>query len=314
MDTLKEKFLLKYFSIPGYIGAFFHLPALVLLLSLTVPLRSNERLRFSCQSATHLRDYCLVRYDEQYTPLPLYGYVLFCFVPLVVVCITYSWCLVKSRVDMVETSLKADPENPRRRPKWTSHRVFVCYFIHLLVRFSWGILCVALQKYQLYPAGFPAEFACVTPTVKPTANSTNSNATEDYSSVMIINCDNSVASDKKWNAMAILVANVVLALLAFGEMLYLLVQALRSKEFILDSEFCQKHFWNKKTLSRTLRQAIYRMKEQILRETETIEPLIVKSEGKLNLDDSFVDFVICSGRIKHDFAQLSVRHEIFRVY
>ena len=164
MDTLKEKFLLKYFSIPGYIGAFFHLPALVLLLSLTVPLRSNERLRFSCQSATHLRDYCLVRYDEQYTPLPLYGYVLFCFVPLVVVCITYSWCLVKSRVDMVETSLKADPENPRRRPKWTSHRVFVCYFIHLLVRFSWGILCVALQKYQLYPAGFPAEFACVTPT------------------------------------------------------------------------------------------------------------------------------------------------------
>ena len=314
MDTVKEYLLGKYFSRVGYIGVVFHLPALLSLFPVTVVLRSNERLRFSCQSATHLREYCLVRYDEHYTPLPLYGFVLLSFVPLVVVCITYSWCFVKSRVDELETNLKADPENPRRRPRVTSRRVFRWYFIHLLVRSLWGILCVALQKSSLYPAGFPAEFACVTPTVKPTVNSTNSNATKDYSSVMIINCDNSVASDKNLNATLILVVIVVLALLAFGEMLYLLVRALHSKEFTLDSEFCQKHFWNKKTLSLTQRQVIYRMKEQIKRKTETLEPLIANSDDKLKLDDTFVDLVIYTGRVEHNFANSSGRHEIYDVY
>ena len=181
METVKEYFLVKYFSRVGYIGAVFHLPALLSLLAVTVALRSNERLRFSCQSATHLRDYCLARYDEHYTPLPLYGFVLLCFVPLVLMCITYSWYFVKSRVDELETALKADPENPRRRPRAASRRAFSCYFIHLLLRSSWGILCAALQKCVFYPAGFPAEFACVSPNVEPSVNSTNSNATKDYS-------------------------------------------------------------------------------------------------------------------------------------
>ena len=233
METVKEYFLVKYFSHFGYIGAVFPLPALLSLLLPTLTLSSNERLKFSCQSATHLHDHCLVRYNEQYTPLPLHGFVLLCFVPLVVVCIIYSWCFVKSRVDELETALKADPENPRRRPRVASRRVFRCYFIHLLLRFSWGILCAAIQKSLLYHAGFPAEFACVTPTVTPTVNSTNSNATKDYSSVMIINCNNSVSSDKMWYATVILVVNVVLALLVFGEMGYLLVRALCSKKFYL---------------------------------------------------------------------------------
>ena len=313
METVKEYFLVKYFSRVGYIGAVFHLPALLSLLAVTVVLRSNERLRFSCQSATHLRDYCLVRYDKHYTPLPLYGFVLLCFVPLVLMCITYSWCFVKSRVDELETALKADPENPRRRPRVASRRVFRCYFIHLLLRCLWGILCAALQKCVFYLAGFPAEFACVAPTVKPTVNSTKSNATKDYSAVMI-NCDNSVASDKNLNATLILVVNVVLALLVFGEMLYLLVQKSRSKEFTLDSEFCQKHFWNKKTLSLTLRHAISRMREKILRETEIIEPLIAESDGNFKLDENFVDLVIYTGRAEHKFNTLPVRHEIFDVY
>ena len=313
METIKEYFLVKYFSRVGYIAAVFHLLALLSLLAATVLLRSNERLRFSCQSASHLRDYCLVGYDEQYTPLPLYGFVLLCFVPSVVVCITYSWCFVKSRVDELETALKADPENPRRRPREASHRVFCCYFIHLLLRCLWGILCAAIQKSLLYPAGFPAEFACVSPTVTPTVNSTYSNATKDYSSVMI-NCDNSVASDKMWYATVILVVNVVLALLVFGEMGYLLVRALCSKNFTFDSEFCQKHFWNKKTISLTLGNAIYRLKGQILMETETIEPLIAESDGKFKLDDNFVDLVIYTGRAVHEFTDLSDRHEILHVY
>ena len=131
---------------------------------------------------------------------------------------------------------------------------------------------------------------------------------------MIINCDNSVASDKNLNATLILMVNVVLAQLVFGEMCYLLVQRSRSKEFTLDSEFCQKHFWNKETLSLTLGQAIYRMREEIPMETETIEPLIAESDGNFKLDDNFVDLVIYTGRAEHKFADLSDRHEIFDVY
>ena len=314
MDNVKEFFPAKCFSRVGYIGAVFHIPALVLLFAATVTLRSNERLRFSCQSATHLRGHCLVRYDEQYTPLPLSGFVLLSFFPLVFVCISYSWCFVKSQVDALETALEADPENPRRRPRGASRRLFCCYFTHLFLRCLWGILCAALQKCVFYPAGFPAEFSCVTPTIKPTVNSTNSNVTKDYSSVKIINCDNAVASDKTSIAIVIFVVNVMLALLVFGEMCYLLVQGLRSKEFTSETEFCQKHFWNKKTLSLTLEQAINRMREDILRETETIEPLIAESDGNFKLDDNFVDLVIYTGRAEHKFTNLSLRREIFKVY
>ena len=314
MENVKDYFLAKYFSRVGYVGAVLLLPALLVLFHATSTLRSNEQLRFSCQSAPHIRVKCLATYDKRYTPLPLSGFVLLSFVPLVVICISYSWCFMKSRVDELETALKADPENPHSRPRRESRRVFTFYFIHLFLRFSWGILCAAIQKSLLYPAGFPAEFACVTPTVTPTVNSTNSNATKDYSSVMIINCNNSVSSDKMWYATVILVVNVVLALLVFGEMGYLLVRALCSKNFTFDSEFCQKHFWNKKTISLTLGNAIYRLKGQILMETETIEPLIAESDGKFKLDDNFVDLVIYTGRAEHEFADLSVRHEIFDVY
>lgn len=305
METFKEYLLVKYFSLVGYIVAVLHLPAFFSFLTATAVLRSNERLRFSCRSATHLRDYCLGRYDKQYTPLPPYGFVLLCFVPLVVVCITYSRCFVKSRVDELEEALRADPKNSHRRPSDKSRRVFCYYLIHLLLRSAWGILCVALQKCQLYPDGLPAEFACISPTIKPTVNSTNSSATKDYSSVMIINCDNSIASDKALNATLILIVNFALTLPVFGEMCYLLVRALRSEGFIFNSEFCQKHFWNKETLSFTVRQAISCLREQVLRETETIEPLIAESDGKLKVDDIFVDLVIYTGRAEHIFTNLS---------
>ena len=312
MEAVKEFFLVNYFSSVGYIGAFFHLPAFLTLLTVTVALRINERLRFSCHP-TRLRNDCLARYDEHFTPLPLYGFVLIDFIPLVVVCISYPWCFVKSKVDDIETALKADSENPRCRPKGTSRRVFYFYFTHLLLRCSWGIVCAALQKYFYYPAGFPAEFSCVIPTIKPTVNSTNSITTKDYSSVTIIDCANSVASDKTVIAKVIFGVNVVLTVVVFGEMCRLLVRALRNKEFTLDHEFCQRYFWNKKTLSLALSWTISRMRKHILKETETIEPLVAGSDGKLTMDDHFVDLVM-TDRVEHEFPDMSDRHKIYADY
>ena len=313
MESVKEYLFAKYFSPFGYIVAISHVPVLVSFVAATGALRTSERRRFSCPSSPDSRDDCLGKYDEQYnSPFPLYGFVLLCFVPLLVVCIGYSWCFVKSRVDELETTLKADQENPRRRPRVTTRRVFCYYFIHLFVRLLWGILFVVLQKSVFYPSGFPAEFACVSPTLKPTVNSTNFDPTKGHS--LVINCDNSIASDNYVCAMGIWIVNIIIALFVFGETCYLLVQAMQSKEFTLDSKFCQKHFFNKGGTPVTLLETTFRMREQILAETGTLEPLIYPSEGELNLDDIFVDLVIYTGRAKHEFADLLKRHKIFDIY
>ena len=113
MECVKDYLLSKYFSSFGYIVAVSQLPALVIFAAYTGHLRTSERRTFRCPSSPESRDDCLGKYDEHYnSPFPLYGFVLLCFVPLLAVCIAYSWCFVKSRVDELETALKADLENP----------------------------------------------------------------------------------------------------------------------------------------------------------------------------------------------------------
>ena len=315
MECVKEYLLAKYFSPFGYIVAISHVPALISFVAGTGTLRTSERQRFSCPSSPDSRDDCLRKYDKQYnSPIPLYGFVLLCFVPLLAVCIAYTWCFVKSRVDELEAALKADPENPRRRPRVTTRRVFCAYFVHLVVRFLWGILFVVLQKIVFYSSGFPTEFVCVSSTMKPTVNSTNFNVTKDHSSA--INCDNSVASDNAVCAMGILIVTILFALLVFGEICYLSKRAIQSKDFTFDSEFVQNHFLKKGGIPVGLRETTLRMKRRIREETELLEPLIADLEIKEDrlLDDMFVDLVIYTGRARHQFNDLLKRHEIFDIY
>ena len=125
MEGVKELLSSKYFSSFGYIVALFHLPPLVIFSAYTGSLRTSERRTFSCPSSPDSQDDCLVKYDEHYNfPFPLYGYVLFCFIPPLAVCIAYLWCFVKSRVDEIEIALKPNPENPRPRPRLRARRVF----------------------------------------------------------------------------------------------------------------------------------------------------------------------------------------------
>ena len=314
MESLKELFSSKYFSSFGYIVAVSYLPALVIFAGYTGQLRTSERRTFRCPSSPDSRDDCLLKYDEQYnSPFPLYGFVLLCFVPLLAVCIAYSWCFVKKRVDELEAALKPDPENPRRRPRVTTRRVFYSYFLHLLVRLVLGILFTLLQNFVFYPNGFPTEFVCASPTVNPTVNSTDLNVTKDYASA--ISCDNSVGSDNAICAGGIWIVNILFASLVLLELFYLLLKAKRSQEFTFDSEFCQKYFFNMSRTPVTLPETALRMKGRIRKETELLEPLITQPENSNRLlDDIFVDVVIYTGRAKHEFGDLSERHEIFDIY
>ena len=164
------KRLSKYFNPFGYIVVHSYLPALVIFTGYTWHLTTSEGRTFRCPSSPESRDDCLEKYDEQYnSPFPLYRFVLLCLVPLLVVCIACSWCFVKSRVDVLETALKAEgkPSLPTKSDnqksyKGPSYAVFLHFtncnypwpqsipqywiwlnrsiFIHTKIIFTWKIL------------------------------------------------------------------------------------------------------------------------------------------------------------------------------
>lgn len=315
MEVVKEYLLAKYFSPFGYIVAVFHLLALTALATAAGVLRTSERRRFSCPSSPDSKDDCLRQYDKLvYSGLPFYGFVLFCFASVLTVCIAYSWCFVKSRVDEIEIALKPNPESPRRRPRVKTRRVFWSYFVHLILRFFGGIVFIILQNSVFYLSGFPAEFVCFTQTVKGAANSTNVSTTKENS--LAINCDNSIASDNAVYARGIWIVNILFTLLVFGELCYLSLRAIQRKQFIFDSEFCERHFFSKGRNPIALRELTFRTRQRIREETEILEPLIAQPEiDRVRLlDDAFVDLVIYSGRACSEFADLLKRHEIFDMY
>ena len=315
MEVVKEYLLAKYFSPFGYIVAVFHLLAFTALATAAGVLRTSERRRFSCPSSPDSKDDCLRQYDKQvYFGLPFYGFVLFCFASVLAVCIAYSWCFVKSRVDEIEIALKPNPESPRRRPRVKTRRVFWSYFVHLVLRFFGGILFIILQNSVFYLSGFPAEFVCFTQTVKEAANSTNVSTTKENS--LAINCDNSIASDNAVYARGIWIVNILFTLLVFGEICYLSLRAIQRKQFIFDSEFCERHFFSKGRNPIALSELTFRTRQRIREETEILEPLIAQPEIERVrlLDDAFVDLVIYSGRARSEFPDLLKRHEMFDIY
>ena len=321
MEILKEYFFSKYFSSFGYVVAALQVPALVTFAAVTGALKASERRTFRCD-VSDCRDDCLGSYDEKYnSAFPLYGFVLSCFAPLVIVSIAYSWCFVKSRVDEIEAAMKSDPENPRRRPRVTTRRIFSSYFIHLLVRLVIGVVFAVLQNRVffvsevLYASEFPTDFVCLcsTTAVKPTANSTSFNATRVYPS----NCDNSVGSDLATWAKGIWFVNILFASLVFVEICYLSVRALKSNAFTFDSEFCLNHFLGKSTTPVALPDFTFRLRTRVREDTEYLEPLIAsgtQSDEDRALDDTFVDLIIYTGRAEHQFGSSLTRREIYDIY
>ena len=87
MEAVNKLLLRKYFSNVGYFVLNLQLLAFSFFFVTTIILSGKERHSFSCQSDIYLHD-CLMRYDEQYTPLPLYGFAALCFVQSVLMCIT----------------------------------------------------------------------------------------------------------------------------------------------------------------------------------------------------------------------------------
>ena len=104
MEGLKEFLTPTRFSLFGYMVAIVYFFAGVVFVGITSKLRLNERRTFLCdfsgaQPADKLilQAQCFDKYDQHYnTPLPLYVFVLLNFSTVIVVCLVYSWCFVKS--------------------------------------------------------------------------------------------------------------------------------------------------------------------------------------------------------------------------
>ena len=338
LDKLKELLTPSYFSVFGYTVAVLYLFTGVTLLGITATFETRESRNFVCDVRDTLSDknfvrgQCYEQYKQQYnSPFPLYGFVLLSFGTVTGVCVAYSWCFAKSRVDEIENAFKPDPENPHRRLRVETRRVFHSYFLHLLVRLVLGILFTVLQNFIFYPFGFPTEFPCVLPTVTATVQMvTNSavylNVTSEAPSSLSfqesVSCHNSVGFEISSSATATWIVNTLAALLVFGETCYLVVRALQRKELTFDSEFCRKYLYNKtlSTCEAKLRQCRTLMKTRILQDTENIEPLIAADiKDRRAVDDVFVDLVIHGGRAKYDALDdhdsgliETFRHKIYR--
>ena len=77
------------------------------------------------------------------------------------------------------------------------------------------------------------------------------------------------------------------------ELCYLSLRAIQRKQFIFDSEFCERHFFSKGRNPIALRELTFRRRQRIREQTEILEPLIEPEIERVRLlDDAFVDLVI----------------------
>ena len=229
---------------------------------------------------------------------------------MLVICLVYSWCCVKSRVDEIQAAMTPDAEIPRPRLRIRSRRIFCFYLLHLAARLVLGVTLTAIQNLIFYPFGFPVRFFCVLPETQ------RSNVT-DYKESHFP-CHNPVASEKSTLAAAVWLVHAIFAFLVFVEMVYLSARVTQNVDFSFDSEFCLKYFFHQNAGSVSPARFRERMKKRILEQTELLEPLIQGNGGnegsRMRLDDIFLDVIIYTGRAQEEFLKECQRHLIYDFY
>ncbi|XP_028514912.1 NACHT, LRR and PYD domains-containing protein 3 isoform X1 [Exaiptasia diaphana] len=318
MDYLKEFLLPKQFSVYGYIVAVFNVLAGVIVTFIT-GIKWTERRQFQCNrqgiraDMDFLTTKCFNQYSQEYSSsLPLFGFAFMSFGSLVVVCIIYSWCCVKSRVEHIEQECTRNEESPRPVAPWTRH-IFLLYFLHLVVRCVIGATFALLLSTGVFPSHFPAQYVCEWNT-KGTKIA-DSNATHFKSSLVL--CQNKVAKETIYWTNLIWIMHIVLACLVLLEVCYLLARATCDRHFMRDHEFWQRY------LLRNIRFPLLQehnslLRSQILLQTEYLEPLIPlipsEDDNRRAIDDVYVDLAIHPSWVMHDFDMSKNRHELLDIH
>ncbi|XP_028401002.1 NACHT, LRR and PYD domains-containing protein 14-like [Dendronephthya gigantea] len=325
MDGIKEYISPKRFSILSYICVVIRFHCGVIFTAITTALRLSEMEKFSCAVDTkhaphksYVEKTCFSIYDDEYnSPVKFFAFVLFNFGSVVVVSVVYSLA-VGNRIEDAER-LSSGSDEPKTVAKGNNEQgrktfyVFNFYLFHLVARSMLCILFTILQHTVLYPSGFDSQFTCVYPelrSVDPNMTPAN-NGSANLSSVK---CTNSAAKDKQFWLTIVSVCNLIFAVIALAEVVYLLllrfpsVTPQSSVTWSCDWQFINKHFLRKQYVPNS--RDIY--KQKVLKPCLT--PDINYGLNNISLDDVFIDVVIHTERAPHRFSKEMSRHEIYDVY
>ena len=167
------------------------------------------------------------------------------------------------------------------------------------------MLMILLTVYLFSPNEFPTEFSCVLPTEKP-RSITNSNLTNTAS-----DCHSPFARDKTVRFRTV---NIVFINLLLGEIIYLLLRALKNSDFTFDNDFCMKYLISRKETAECVSPLDFRerLKQRYLQQTEKLHPSISRCERSRLIDDMFVDPAIFTGRANDDYLRTLTENNLSR--
>ncbi|XP_028401001.1 NACHT, LRR and PYD domains-containing protein 3-like [Dendronephthya gigantea] len=316
----------KRFSILSYICVIIHFQCGVIFTTITTALRLSEMEKFSCavdtKHATHksyVEKTCFSIYDDEYnSPVKFSAFVLFNFGSVVVVSVIYSLA-VGNRIEDAELRLSSRSDKSqtvaRRNIKQgrKTFYVFNFYLFHLVARSMLCILFTILQHTVLYPSGFNSQFTCFYPELR-SVNPNMTPANNGSAILSSVKCTNSAAKDKQFWLTIVSVCNLIFAVIALAEVVYLLLMRFpsvtpqSSVTWSCDWQFINKHFLRKQYVANSC--DIY--KQKVLKPRLT--PDINYGLNDISLDDMFIDVVIHTERAPQKFLTGMSRHEIYDVY
>ena len=220
----------------------------VIFLAIFADMENNEPWSdFRCAGAKTenidlVRGKCYEKYEKQYNKyaLPVYGFVIVNFVPIIFVCVIYSQ-IVRPTVNRLSRSIRnGDPErqsHDQGNALSTGYKLFKAYCYQLLLRLYLGVFFIILQTRRLYPLKFPSKFHCnlTDGTTQPW------NSSDNAQNSTLHDCHNLRAVKKTFWINAVLVVNGILVVGILIEIVYLFLRACRQRDFMQNSKFQTSH-------------------------------------------------------------------------
>ncbi|XP_044177551.1 nucleotide-binding oligomerization domain-containing protein 1-like [Acropora millepora] len=155
--------------------------------------------------------------------IPPYLFVIVNVLLLPVVTVIYSQ-YAKSTVN----ELERNPQDAQRQPRNRRRTLFMAYLCQLIISIVLEITFIVLLETQLfYPRNFPSDFSCSIE--NPSFNRTQ------------FNCSNQRAGHKNVCFKVVTAANVIFAIFAFLEILWILSRVSHGKEFTENWRFYADH-------------------------------------------------------------------------
>ena len=183
-----------------------------------------------------IREKCFDKYQEEYSKLPVFGFVFInCFI-LAKVPIIYSLCL-KSRVDKLETPNQNVEGQPQQR-----RVLFTAYCCQLAATIVLATVFIIVLQTRAFHAStnFPSHFECNL--LKQGSNSSAFSSTNgSQAKTDIYPCRNRRATKKCYGSVALTIFNGIWAFLAFIELFWILSRARNDTQFMDDAQFYVDH-------------------------------------------------------------------------